>query len=69
MKPWEFEALTPWEFLQMQDGYRWRLTHPAPEAVWLATVVLNMFGGGEGALPWTPETLMGLTPEGIKGNG
>lgn len=45
----------------MLDGYRWRLTNPAPEAVWLATMLLKMLGSD---IPWTPETLLGLKPKG-----
>jgi len=66
LKPWEFEALTPGEVLQLHAGYQWRLTHPAPEAVWLATVIVNLFGPD---LPWTPETMLGRRPDGLANNG
>ena len=52
--------MTPGELLQMHDGYLWRLTHPAPEAVWLVAALLNMLGS---EVPWTPETLLGMTPK------
>jgi len=56
--------MTPGELLKMHAGYMWRLTNPAPEAVWLVTMLLKMFGGSE--MPWTPETVLGLKP---KANG
>ena len=61
LMPHQIDALTPRELHQMQAGYMWRLTHPAPEVVWLATVMMNRFGGGE--LPWTPETMIGMKPK------
>jgi hypothetical protein len=64
LTPPQIDEMTPGELLQMHDGYLWRLTHPAPEAVWLVTMLLRMFGGSE--IPWTPETLLGMTP---KANG
>lgn len=51
--------MTPRELLQMHDGYMWRLTHPAPEAVWLVASLRNMLGSD---IPWTPETLLGIKP-------
>jgi len=56
--------MTPGEIVKSLDGYMWRLTHPAPEAVWLVSVLLKMFGNGD--MPWTPETVLGLKP---KANG
>jgi hypothetical protein len=53
--------MTPGELRRMHDGYRWRLTNPAPEAVWLVTVLLRMFGGTD--IPWTPETVLGMKPK------
>lgn len=61
LKPHEIDEATPGELLKLHAGYRWRLTHPAPEAVWLGALILNMFGGD---IPWTPETLLGMTPQG-----
>lgn len=61
MTPEQIDRATPAEIVKMHDGYLWRLTHPAPEAVWLASVLANMSGVG-GGLPWTPETLLGMKP-------
>jgi hypothetical protein len=55
--------MTPGELLKMLAGHDWRLTHPAPEAVWLVASLLNMFGS---EIPWTPETVLGMRP---KANG
>lgn len=56
--------MTAGEIRVMYDGYLWRLTNPAPEAVWLMTTLLRVFGSSD--IPWTPETLLGMKP---KANG
>jgi hypothetical protein len=61
LKPWEIDQSTPGELLKMLDGYEWRLTHPAPEVVWLASWLVNSFGNSP--LPWTPETVLGMKPK------
>jgi len=61
LRPSEIDAMTPGEIRAMHDGYLWRLTNPAPEAVWLVTMLLRMFGGSD--IPWTPETLLGMKPK------
>lgn len=64
LMPHELDELTPGELMKMHAGYQWRLTHPAPEAVWLVASLLNMLGS---EVPWTPETLLGLKPRGLNG--
>ena len=61
LKPHEIDEMTPGELLKMHAGYTWRLTHPAPEAVWLVAQIANMFGNSE-LPPWTAETLLGMKP-------
>lgn len=53
--------MTPAEIRRMHDGYMWRMTNPAPEAVWLVAQLRNMLGS---ELPWTARTVLGMKPEG-----
>ncbi len=59
--PEQVDAFTPADLSRLRAGYMWRLTHPAPEVVWLASWIASNFGSGE--LPWTPETLLGMKPK------
>lgn len=59
--PEQVDAMTPGELQKVRAGYLWRLTHPAPEVVWLVSWLANAFGGN--SLPWTPETILGMKPK------
>ena len=60
LKPWEFGRLTPGEFLQLLNGYKWRMEQKQVLLAQFVATIIKKCTNRELKKPVTVEMLLGI---------
>ena len=60
LKPWEFGRLTPGEFVQLLNGYKWRMEQKQVLLAQFVSPIINTCTNRELKKPVTVEMLLGI---------
>ena len=60
LKPWEFGRLTPGEFVQLLNGYKWRMEQKQVLLAQFVAPIINTCTNRELKKPVTVEMLLGI---------